>query len=298
MRLPARLSRQRGRHALVDGIPFDLPVNSEHTRALFAGFRIDPGQAARLLPGNELHPLRLVRNAVLVITVVDYRFTDIGAYIEFSVAIGCTHGPRQAPRLLPLLLRRRYGAGQYVYDLPVSTEISVKGGKGIWGMPKHQANLDFEVTERTVASRYGLDGELVVSIEIDRPRRFGLPVNVSAVNYCQFRGMLVKSYIHFAGRMDTAVGRAAKARLYLGDHPRVAQLGLLDLDPDPLFTGYVGDAAGALDDHFESWFLSFPQAPTTKPEGLESVVGLGLGQEWLPPPPTSPTKPLATEKQA
>jgi hypothetical protein len=28
------------------------------------------------------------------------------------------------------------------------------------------------------------------------------------------------------------------------------------------------------------------------------VVGLGLGQEWLPPPPTSPTKPLATEKQA
>jgi Acetoacetate decarboxylase (ADC) len=297
MRLPARLSRQRGRHALVDGIPFDLPVNSEHTRALFAGFRIDAGQAARLLPGNELHPLRLVRSGVLVLTVVDYRFTDIGAYIEFSVAIGCTHGPRQAPRLLPLLLRRRYGTGQYVHDLPVSTEISVKGGKGIWGMPKHQANLDFEVTDRTVASRYGLDGELLVSIEIDRPGGLALPVNVAAVNYCQFRGMLVKSYIHFAGRMHMAMGGGARARLLVGDHPRVAQLHQLDIDPDPLFTGYVGDASGALDDHFESWFLSFPEPPSTRPEGLETVVGLGLGQEWLPPPPTTETAPLPSEQQ-
>ena len=60
----------------------------------------------------------------------------------------------------------------------------------------------------------------------------------------------------------------------------------------------VGDAAGALDDHFESWFLSYPRPPTTQPEGLESVVGLGLSQEWLPPPPRTPAKPLATEKQA
>ena len=97
---------------------------------------------------------------------------------------------------------------------------------------------------------------------------------------------------------DVAVGRGARARLYLGDHPRVAQLGLLDVDPDPLFTGYVGDAAGALDDHFESWFLSFPQPPTTQPEGLESVVGLGLSQDWLPPPPTTVAAPLASEKQA
>ena len=34
---------------------------------------------------------------------------------------------------------RTSAVGQYVWDLPVSTEISVKGGKGIWGTPKHQA---------------------------------------------------------------------------------------------------------------------------------------------------------------
>jgi Acetoacetate decarboxylase (ADC) len=299
MKIPGRVERTRGRHALVDGIPFTLPVDSQQTPALMAAFPISATAAAELLPGTEVHPLRVWGDTgLLVITVVDYLVTDIGRYIEFSIALACTHGRNAAPALLPGLLQRPYGTGQFVLDLPVSTEVSVKGGKGIWGMPKHQANLDFEVTQQTVASHYGLDGELVVSIEIDRPRRLGLPVNVSAVNYCQFRGMLVKSYIHFAGRMHLAVGRGARARLYLGDHPRVAQLGLLHVDPDPLFTGYVGDAAGALDDHFESWFLSYPQPPTTQPEGLESVVGLGLSQEWLPPPPRTPAKPLATEKQA
>ena len=51
------------------------------------------------------------------------------------------------PPLLPLVFQKTFGLGQYVVDLPVSTEVSVKGGKGIWGMPKHQANLDFVVTD-------------------------------------------------------------------------------------------------------------------------------------------------------
>ena len=141
-----------------------------------------------------MHPLRISGSrGLLVITVVNYEITDIGNYIEFSIAIACTHGGRPAPRLLPGLLRRRYGTGQYVYDLPVSTEISVKGGKGIWGMPKHQANLDFVVSERVVSSQYDLDGQLAVRIEIDRPRFTRLPLAASAVNYCAFRGMLMRS---------------------------------------------------------------------------------------------------------
>ena len=41
MRMPKRLSEQAGRYALVDGIPFSLPVNSERTPALMAVFPID-----------------------------------------------------------------------------------------------------------------------------------------------------------------------------------------------------------------------------------------------------------------
>ena len=53
-----RLERHAGRHALVDGIRFQLPVNSEQTPALMAAFSINADRAAALLPGNEVHPFR------------------------------------------------------------------------------------------------------------------------------------------------------------------------------------------------------------------------------------------------
>ncbi len=285
MRVPKRVRRQSGRHALVDGIPFALPVNSERSPALMAAFPIDADRAARLLPGDEVHPLRISRGrGLLVITVIDYRVTDIGRYIEFSIAIACTHGERPGPPLLPALLSRRYGTGQFVFDLPVSTEVSVKGGKGIWGMPKHQANLDFVISDHAVSSQYDLDGRLAMRIELKRPLVDTIPIAAAGVNYCQFRGMLMKSYIYFRGRAGLRLPFTRAAKLTIGDHPRLAPLKELDIGKRPLLAAYMPETSGTLDDHFEGWFLSYAEPPTAAPEGLESVVGLGQGQEWLPPP--------------
>lgn len=285
MRIPARITRSEGRYALVDGISFHLPVDSRSTPALVAAFPISAREAAQLLPGTDVHPLRLPGDrALLVITVVDYRITDIGRYIEFSIAIACTHGAHAAPALLPALRRGHYGTGQFVVDLPVSTEVSVKGGKGIWGMPKHQANLSFEVGERTVGAQYDDDGLLGMWVEIDLPRGPSLPMRMGAVNVCAFRGMLMKSYVYFAGKGTAALGPFAHARLQLGDLPRVQPLKELDIRPKPLFTAFISNATGVLDDHFEGWFLGFEKQPAERPEGFESVIDLGLGQEWLAPP--------------
>ena len=285
MRVPKRLKRQAGRHALVDGIPFRLPVDSEDTPALMAIFPIDAGRAAELIAGDEVHPLRLWRDrGALVITVINYEVTDIGRYIEFSIAIACTHGPRPAPPLLPALLMGRYGTGQYVVDLPVSSEISVKGGKGIWGMPKHQANLSFVIGKRTVSSQYDLDGQLAMRIEIDRPRFAAIPLATPGANYCAFRGMLMKSYIYFRGKAGMKLPFTRSARLAIGDHPRLAALKGLDIGERPIATAFLPQTAGTLDDHFECWFLHYDHPPTEVPEGLESVVELGQSQEWLEPP--------------
>src|SRR5262249_34789517 len=200
------------------------------------------------------------------------------------IAIACTHGTRPAPPLLPALFQKLYGTGQFVVDLPVSTEISVKGGKGIWGMPKHQANLDYIIDENTVSSHYDLDGELCMKIEIDRPANARLPFAADAANYCQFRGMLMKSYIHFRGKIGFSLFRKGSARLTLGCHARMRPLKDLEIEPDPVFVAFIPEANGLLDDYFESWFLSFAEPPRTPPEGLESVVNLGLSQEWLAPP--------------
>jgi hypothetical protein len=280
-----RLRRLTGRHALVDGIPFTLPVDSQHSPALMAAFTVDADAAARLLPGGEVHPFRLPGGrSVLVITVVDYQQTDIGSYVEFSVALACTHGPSDGPPILPALLRGRFGTGQFVLDLPVSSEISVKGGKGIWGMPKHQANLDFTLEGRQISSQYDCDGLLAVRIEVDQPRSPAIPLSVSACNYCAFRGMLMRSFVAFKAKAHIAVGPFASARLYLGDSPRVAPLRTLDISGRPLFTAWMPETHGVLDDHYEGWFLTADSPITEQPEGLESVVGLSLSQAWLDAP--------------
>lgn len=287
MPTPARLQSETGRHALVDTIPFKLPVSSRESPALIAGFSIDAAAAAALLPGTEVHPLRLPGGrAVLLVTVVDYRITTIGKYIEFSVAIACTHGARPAPRLVPVLplAQKLYGTGQYVVDLPVSTEISVKGGKGIWGMPKHQANLDFVIAKRTVSSQYDLDGRLCVRIEIDRPRFAGLPVSMGSSNYCAFRGMLMKSDVYFRAHAGFNVPFTRSARLEIGDHPRMQALKGLDIARRPLFSGFFPETRGVLDDHVESWFLTYAAPPAGPFEGMESVVDLEKAQDWLAPP--------------
>src|SRR5260221_812668 len=266
MAQPRRIARQTGRHALVDDIPFQMPVQGIKSAAMLAAFSVDPVKARVLLQGNEIHPFVLWNKALLLVTVVDYRNTNIGKYIEFSVALACTHGANPAPRLLPALLQRWYGTGQWVYDLPVSTEISVKGGKGIWGMPKHQANLNFIEGERSVSSQYDLDGQLGLYIEIQRPRSAWLPVSTAAVNYCGFRGMLMKSTIYFSGKAGFSLFRRGAERLVIGDVPRVQVLKEIGLEPDPVATLYLPEVTGVLDDHFENWFLNYAQSPTAPPE--------------------------------
>jgi Acetoacetate decarboxylase (ADC) len=283
MGISARLRRQYGRFGLADGIPFRLPVEGFESPALFALFTIDADRARALLPGNELHPLRLWGNTgVLSIVVVNYEVTSIGSYVEFSVGIACTHGEQPAPRILPALLMDWFDVGQYVFDLPVSSEISVKGGKGIWGMPKHQANLDFVVGPRTISSQYDLDGQMVLRIDIPRPSPW-LSVGMNSANFCAFRGMLWKSAVFFQGTFGLSFWNR-DAKLTLGSHPRAAPLADLKISRYPLVTGFTPAMHGVLDDHVESWFLSSDQPPSIRPEGLESVANLDLSQAWLPPP--------------
>ncbi|MEX2592906.1 MAG: acetoacetate decarboxylase family protein [Anditalea sp.] len=282
---PQRIKSYTGRYALVDNIPYTMPISAKDSPALMAGFSCDWEKANALIPGNEVHALRLPNGrAALLITVINYLETSIGKYIEYSIAIGCTHGAKPAPKILNTIMMKTYGTGQYILDLPVSSEISVKGGKGIWGMPKHQANLDFIVTDKSVSSQYEKDGQFAFRIEMERPKRSSLKLKIGTTNYCQFRNMLMASYIYFQTNAGVNFFSKAKANLYIGDHPKVSFLKDIDINPDPFFTIYMPQANGILDDHFECWFLTYDKPPKAMTEGFESVYDLGMGEEWLAPP--------------
>jgi hypothetical protein len=152
------------------------------------------------------------------------------------------------------------------------------------------------VSENTITSQYDLDGMLAMRIEMQRPKNVWLPVSMSASAYSQFRGMLMKAYSYIGGRAGFSVLSKRACRLYIGDHPRVRPLKELEIEPRPFFTAFLPSASGVLDDHFEGWFLSYEEPPSTPPEGLESVVDLGLGREWLDPP-SAPLPGAATDRE-
>ena len=296
--MPRRMKKTKGRYAKVDGIPFTLPVSCIPSPVLMAAFPINAQKAKAIMP-NEIHPFKLWNDkALLVVTVINYLDTNIGKYIEYSVAIACTHGFKPAPKMLPGIFQRFYNTGQYVLDLPVSSEVSVKGGKGIWGMPKHQANLNFRITEEKVTSQYDKDDKLVNYIEIYRPGNFSFPVRTGAANYCAFRGMLMKSSIFITGKAQMAFGKKAKARFVVGDHPRADSLRELEIEENPLFTAYIPDAVGRLDDHIESWFIHQDNNEFADIEGLESVVNLEQNQDWLKPPTAEIKAALRSEEKS
>ena len=286
MSVPKRIKKYTGRYALVDGVPFTMPIQATNCPAFMAGFFCDYEKAKKLLPGDELHPFKFINGkAVFAVTVVNYINTTIGKYIEYSIALACTRGAKPAPALLPAIFMKSYHMGQFIFDLPVSSEISVKGGKGIWGMPKHKANLDFKVTENMVSAQYEKDGQFAFRIEIEKPARCNFPINVGGINFSHFRNMLTESYVYFKAKAGIRFGKSAKGNLYIGDHPRVKFLHDLDIQSKPFITLFMPAANGILDDHFHSWYVTYENKPDkVTPEGFEAVINLGLSEEWLPAP--------------
>jgi len=286
MGIPKRINNYTGRFALVDGIPFTMPVRCRHSPALMAGFFCDYAKAKELLPSNQLHPFKYINGkAVFMVTVIDYIDTTIGKYIEYSMALACTRGAKPALAMLPALFMKSYHTGQFILDLPVSSEISVKGGKGIWGMPKHKANLDFIIGDDVVSAQYEKDGQFAFRIEIDKPKKCNFPIKVGATNYSHFRNMLTASYIYFNSKAGIRFGKKATGRLYIGDHPRTKFMRDLGIASKPFFTLFMPEANGVLDDYFECWFMTYENKPDkVTPEGFESVFNLGLSEEWLPAP--------------
>jgi hypothetical protein len=284
-----RLKRLEGRHAQVDGVRFVMPLSTWGGSSLMGIFPIDWDKARRFLPPGDIHPARLWTRGLLIVIATHHRRTQIGDFIEYTVSIACTQGAKPAPRLLPMIFKRLFGAGQYTFDMPVSSELAVKAGKSIWGMPKRQANLDFVVGKRWVSSQCDLDGRMVYRLDVRRPKSTWLPLKGGGPSYCMYRGMMIKSFAYFSGNAGVHLMRPLSGRFVLGDHPRADPIRALDLDPNPIVCAFVPNARGVLDDYMECWFVTHEKEPAESiGEGLETLSALGHGRDWLTPPQRDP----------
>ena len=130
---------------------------------------------------------------------------------------------------------------------------------------------------------------MVSRFDVRQPSKFWLPLNMGAANYCQFRGMIMRSFIYFKGKAGVHFMRPDAARFILGDHPNADPIRSLEHRPTPLFAAYIPDVQGVLDDYFDCWFITSDMRPDMPfGAGLEATYPLGYSEDWLDPPDRDP----------
>lgn len=104
-----------------------------------------------LMPDPRYVPARLAPGlGVLAITCFEYRDTDIGPYNELAVSIPLNEPYFRAN--LPgraLLAAARLGQQHvFIQDLPVTTEIALRGGADFFNFPKFIAQIEFTESDQ------------------------------------------------------------------------------------------------------------------------------------------------------
>ena len=244
--IPKRLMRQPGRHALVDGIPFRLPVNSEQTPALMAAFPIDAdrGRGAdprqRAAPAAALgqpwrardhrHQLRSHRHRPATSSTRSRSPAPTASARRRRCCRRCCQRPlRHRPvRVRSAGEQRDLGQGRqgHLGDAEAPGEPRLR---------HHRRRPSAASTTSTASWRCGST--------IDRPQRRRLCRSTHR------RGELLPvprhadEVLHLLprqGRLQLPLQPRSAADLIIGDHPRVAPLKQLEIgEPDPLFTAWL-----------------------------------------------------------
>lgn len=117
----------------VHGVRLRTPVRIRSARAAAATYLVRADRARALVAGTGLDLVVAAGRTPVVLALVEYRDTDLGAYAEVGVA---------------LLARHRGRTGPYVHQLPVTQAFTMEAGRALWGLPKWPARAELAIGGR------------------------------------------------------------------------------------------------------------------------------------------------------
>ncbi|HUT54179.1 MAG TPA: acetoacetate decarboxylase family protein [bacterium] len=206
------------------GHDFKLPILYRRLDTFFAMFGADYRAVSALLPSPRLKPIKVwPGRAAITLNAFNYLDTDIGPYGEFSVGVPC---------LLKHAGRRLLGV--YVHRLPVTTEIAMAGGIGLWGYPKFLCDMKFENTAAEHLVTLTAGEQLILELRV---KKGGLSVD-RAMNLGTFTvkdGEIV--YTSLVTQGLARVMPQGLAALRTGPHEMGAELAALSLGDRAIATG-------------------------------------------------------------
>lgn len=152
-----------------EGHVFKSPFFIRDANVIGAFFLCDYDQAKVLCAPHR--PLKLpFGKALFAVNCIEYKDTDIGPYNEVALSV--------LVQPLRSLVRAKFHA--HIIHLPVSTELSVAGGKGLLHYPKFLADITFRDTgtHRICTLRDKATLDLILELECPKlkkkKRRLGL----------------------------------------------------------------------------------------------------------------------------
>jgi hypothetical protein len=222
----------------------ELPGLFRDGAAVFAFFRADLGRAAQVLAGGPFVPVRFAGGGALAaLAAYDYRDSSIGPYREVGTALAVVPRGVRVPAL-PLLHLVREEAhddvGWHVLDLPVTTRIADAAGRELFGLPKFESEIAFELGAGSarVVVQAPTGEEPVLALE-GHPGPGVVLGSMDLVLYTELGGALHRSLVETRGRMHTSLGRGLVLRTGGADHPMARRLRALGLDGARPFAAQV-----------------------------------------------------------
>lgn len=131
-----------GEHGTVD-----LPILYHDASVIEMIYIVDSAKVRALIKANGkadyFEPYSICGKTYLLIVVMEYRDTSVGAYNEVAVAVDCKRKGTN-PSLLSWLwdLRSTKDHALVLFNLPVTSDAALAAGKHVWGFPKYISDIN------------------------------------------------------------------------------------------------------------------------------------------------------------
>jgi len=202
------------------GEPVKFPIFYRDARSFTAVFAANWFKLRRMLPDWRYFPAQAAPGVgAVAFTAFEYYDTDIRPYNEFSISI-ILNSPWLAPIPGYNLLRQYFlhSFEAYIYHLPVTTEVALRGGIDFYNYPKFLAGIDFTDTADEVTCELTQGGQLIcrlISSKIPATRSY------EARFFCRLWQDRQPQGAEFKVNVREGADRwlPSTVRLELGDHP-------------------------------------------------------------------------------
>jgi hypothetical protein len=185
-------------------VKFPLCFRDVHYMALL--YKADKKETTKHLEKTGLKPaLYWLGKPVVAVGLIQYKDSDLGAYDEIIVSVPvvletCKSGNISNWLDLYAGFENRKG-GQYIIHIPVTSQVSVDGGRNLWGYPKILAPLEHHFTQNKIDSQFMVSSD---NVQIQWQGQLGMGIPIPAMNlmtYSFLNGSLMKTHVDVKANM-------------------------------------------------------------------------------------------------